>query len=96
MKKIILTDEQIKEIASELDLGMNVYANKVTKEIKSIIDFDQQIFADEELWEDDINEIESNFDAYLQFEPMNSNEGFRLMQEFVETIDERSGGPREP
>ena len=88
MKKIILTDEQIKEIASELDSGMNVYVNKVTKEIKSIIDFDQQIFADEELWEDDINEIESNFDTYLQFEPMNSNEGFRLMQEFVETIDE--------
>ena len=88
MKKIILTDEQIKEIASELDLGMNVYVNKATKEIKSIIDFDQQIFADKELWEDDINEIESNFDSYLQFEPMNSNEGFRLMQEFVETIDD--------
>ncbi len=30
MNKIILTDEQIKEIASELDLGMNVYVNKVT------------------------------------------------------------------
>ncbi len=87
MEKINLTNEQIKEIASELDIGMNVYVNKVTKEIKSIINFDQHIYAEEELWEDDINEIENNFDSYIQFEPMDSRQAFRVMEEFVETLD---------
>ncbi len=87
MEKINLTNEQIKEIASELDIGMNVYVNKVTKEIKSIINFDHHIYADEELWEDEINEIEKNFDSYIQFEPMDSRQAFRVMEEFVETLD---------
>ncbi len=87
MEKINLTNEQIKEIASELDIGMNVYVNKVTKEIKSIINFDHHIYAEEELWEDEINEIEKNFDSYIQFEPMDSRQAFRVMEEFVETLD---------
>ena len=39
---------------------MKVYIHKITKEMKSIIDFDKHIYADEEVWEDDINEIEEN------------------------------------
>ncbi len=87
MEKVNLNNEQIKEIASELDIGMNVYVNKVTKEIKSLINFDHHIYAEEELWEDDINEIEKNFDSYIEFEPMDSRQAFRVMEEFVETLD---------
>jgi len=50
MNKINLNNEQIKEIAEELDLGMKVYIHKITKEMKSIIDFDKHIYADEEVW----------------------------------------------
>ena len=42
-KKIELAEEQIKEIAEELDCGMKVYLNVETNEIKSIIDFDSHI-----------------------------------------------------
>ena len=87
MEKVNLNNEQIKEIASELDIGMNVYVNKVTKEIKSLINFDHHIYAEEELWEDDINEIEKNFDSYIEFEPMDSRQAFRVMEEFVETLE---------
>ncbi len=86
MNKINLNNEQIKEIAEELDLGMKVYIHKITKEMKSIIDFDKHIYADEEVWKDDINEIEENYDKYLEFEQMDSRESFQVMEDFVETI----------
>lgn len=81
-----LTEEQIKSISEELDAGFKVYLNLETKEIKSIIDFDNNYDADTEPWEEDIKEIEENFDKYLQFEKMDSRESFQVMKEFVVTV----------
>lgn len=81
-----LTDEQIKSIAEDLDIGMKVYIHLETNEIKTIIDLDQHYDADTEAWEEDINEIEENFDKYIQFEKMDSRESFQVMEDFVETI----------
>lgn len=88
--KIKLTEEQIKYIAEELDTGMKVYVNIETMEVKSIIDTLQHYDADTEAWEEDINEVEENFDKYFQFYRMDSRESFQVMEDFVETVkDER-------
>ncbi|HQF42561.1 MAG TPA: UPF0158 family protein [Ignavibacteriaceae bacterium] len=85
-----LKDEQIKSIAEYLDTGMKVYVHMETNEIKTIIDLDQLFDADTEAGEEDINEIEENFDKYFQFERMDSRELFQVMEDFVETVkDER-------
>jgi hypothetical protein len=83
-----LTDEQIKSIADDLDIGMKVYVNTETNEIKTIIDLDQHCDADTEAWEEDINEIEENFDKYFQFGRMDSRESFQVMEEFIVTVDD--------
>ncbi|MBU0475842.1 MAG: UPF0158 family protein [Bacteroidetes bacterium] len=83
-----LTDEQIKEIAEELDCGMVVYVHKETKEIKTILDFDSHVDADEELWEEDSNEIEENIDMYFQFSPMDSRASFKIMELFTENVED--------
>ncbi|MDP2303027.1 MAG: UPF0158 family protein [Ignavibacteria bacterium] len=84
-----LTEEQIKSIAEDLDTGMNVYVNLETMEIKSIIDTIQHYDVDTEAWEEDINEIEENFDKYFQFERMDSRESFQVMEDFVETVEDK-------
>lgn len=81
-----LTEEQIYSIADELEAGFKVYLNIETMETKSIIDFDNNYDADMEPWEDDIKEIEENYDKYLEFEKMDSRESFQVMEEFVETV----------
>jgi len=86
--KMKLTEEQIKSIAEELEVGFKVYLNIETKEIKSIIDFDNNYDADTEPWEEDIKEIEKNCDKYLEFEKMDSRESFQVMEEFVVTVDD--------
>lgn len=83
-----LTNEQIKSIAEDLDTGMKVYVHIETNEIKTIIDLDQHFDADTEVWEEDINEIEENFDKYFQFEKMDSRESFQVMEDFVETVED--------
>ena len=81
-----LTNEQIKSIAEELECGMKVYVHKKTKELKSIIDFDENIYADEEMWQEDIDEIEENIDNYIQFEKMDSRESFQVMEDFTDIV----------
>ena len=83
-----LTSEEIKSIADDLECGMKVYVHKETKEIKSIIDLDENIYADKEVWEEDIKEVEENYDKYLEFENMDSRESFQVMEEFVVTVDD--------
>jgi len=83
-----LTEKQIKSIAEELEVGFKVYLNTETKEIKSILDFDNNIYADMEPWEEDIKEIEKNYDKYFEIEKMDSRESFQVMEDFVETVSD--------
>lgn len=84
-----LTEQQIIEIADNLEAGLNCYFNLKTGEIKTILNFDSWQGADEEPWEEDINEIEENGSDYYQFEGMESRDSFRLMADFIDTIDEQ-------
>jgi len=83
-----LSKKAIKEIAENLDCGMVCYVHIETKEVKSIIDLDN-IYADEELWREDIDEIEKNWDKYLKIDKMPSREAFQLMEDFTEQVSNK-------
>jgi hypothetical protein len=87
---IILTTSQVKEIADHLDCGLKCYYNRKTNEIKAILDFDNNPGADEEPWQDLIDEIEEHFEDYLVFEQMSSNESFQMMMAFVNEVEDES------
>ena len=84
---IKISKDQIKEIAENLDCGFKCYLNTETGELKSIIDFNDSPYADEELWEDMLNELEENWDKYHAIPKMESHESFDLMADFTETVD---------
>jgi hypothetical protein len=85
-----LTDEQIKEIAEELDIGMRCFYNLKTKEVKIVlnIDPDEYIGIEEDLPEDELQDIEENPDDYFEFANMESRDSFRVMQDFAESVDD--------
>lgn len=89
MKTIELTDEEIKVIAEDLDLGMKVYLHKETKEIKSVIDFEANIYADESEWEEQMKEIENDIDNFIFIERMSSGETYDVMKDFIETVKDK-------
>lgn len=80
-----LQDEEVKAIAEDLEMGMIVYISKETNEIKTVIDTDN-FYADTEPWEEDLNEVEENYDKYLEIEKMDSPESYRVMEDFIETV----------
>ncbi|MGB4960907.1 MAG: UPF0158 family protein [Saprospiraceae bacterium] len=80
-----LSNESIKEIAQNLDCGMVCYINTKTFEIKSIID-PNDMFAEEELWKADLEEIENDGESYLKIEKMPSREAFRIMEDFADQV----------
>ena len=81
-----ITEDQIKEIAEQLDCGNICYINKETGDIKTTPDFDNG-YADEELWADVLEELEENWDKYIQIEKMESYESFDLMADFADSVD---------
>ena len=80
---------QIKQISEELQCEMLVYLNKKTHEIRSILDPDD-MFSDSEMWEEEQEKIEKEWDDYITIEKMVSWEAFKIMEAFVyEVEDER-------
>ena len=69
---------------------MKCFYNKQTGEIKILLDFDNFDGADEELWEEEIKEIDEHWGDLVEFEKMSSRESFQLMVDFAESVDNPS------
>lgn len=86
MKNLTITDEQIKQIAEDLDCGMVVYFHTETKEIESHPDFDNNEYADQSFFRDVMRKIEKDIDKYLEFEPLQPYESFKIMELFIDEV----------
>lgn len=83
-----LTNEQIDKIADELDSGMICYINLDTGEYRVILEYDD-MYDVEEFYEEEMKEIEKNIDKYFQIKKMSSSEAYRVMESFVNSIQNR-------
>lgn len=81
------TIDEIEEIAENLDCGLKCFYNIKTREIKTIINFDSWIGADEEMWQDELKEIESNYDNFFEFQGFETHDSFQIMADFAENIN---------
>jgi hypothetical protein len=78
-----MTEEQINELADNLDCGLRCFVHPNTGTIVTTLD-NSDHFPSED---NPINEIKENLENYLEIKKMDSNESFRLMSAFVETIE---------
>ena len=82
-----MTDEQINELADALDSGLRCFVHKGKKTIVATPDTINNPDCDSEWWDEATEEIENNFDSYVEIEKMDSHESFRLMEKFIKTVD---------
>ena len=82
----LMTDEQIIELADNLDCGLRCFVHKDSKTIVSVPDTINNPDSDSEYWDESKDEIENNFDSYIEIEKMNPNESFRLITNFIDTV----------
>jgi len=83
---VSLTKEQIRSIYQELDCGMKCFYNAEKDEIISLPDFENNPFAERDMWNDLINEINVNSSKYTEFKKLPSGKLFELMQDFTESF----------
>ena len=86
-KRLQLSDEQIKSIAQELDSGFNCYINIETGEHHSLPDQYDSHF-DMDIWQDEFDKLEENFDQYFVIEKMPSRTSFQIMEAFADQLPE--------
>lgn len=80
-----LSPEQIKEIASELEIGMTCHVHKKTQEMLFLPDPDSPYF-DPEPWQDVIDQLDANPQDYLEIDPIDSHSSFIVMEDFADQI----------
>ncbi len=83
-----LTEEQIKYIAEQLDSGCDCHYNTKTNKILTLPTEENMMYADEDEWEKEIREVEENQDDIITFEVPASFEAFRIMEGFIDTVDD--------
>ena len=86
---IKLTKNRIREIYQDLDCGMICFYNPESDEIKSLPDFDSNPYADKDMWQDVFDEIDTNFDKFIEFDKLPTREYFQLMTDFIDTVDNK-------
>lgn len=83
-----MTNEQLNEIAGQLEFGFLCFIHKKTKALVVIPDELSHPDMDTESWEKEIKEIDKNRKSYFEVEKMDSRESFKVMEDFVDTVDD--------
>lgn len=79
-----MTDEQINELADNLDSGLRCFVHRQENKIVTIPDIDEH---DDNFkyWNKVLKEV-NDFEKYIEIEKMDTNESFRIMTNFIETV----------
>jgi len=81
------TEAHIKEIAEELDCGMVCFFHKPTGTIEHYPDPDNMYFEISD-WQEIIDKIDSDLSNFQKFEKMDSQQGFRVMENFTNSVSD--------
>jgi len=88
LKMIALTTKQIYEIAQEFDCGNRCYLKIKTGEIISTPDFELNFDDGKEFYEEILEELENNWDDYVEIEKPHSSDSYEFMLDFAEQLED--------
>lgn len=80
----------IQEIAETLETGLKCFINIETHEIVTLPDEDRFSDIDAEIWQDDIDKVNTNPEKYKEIEGMTSKESYRVMEDFIDSVDDKA------
>ena len=83
------SEEHIKEIAELLDCGELCFFHKPTGTIEHHPDQHSEYF-DPEPWQETMDRIDADWGNYKRFEKMDSRQGFRVMEDFANSLTDNN------
>lgn len=85
---MILTKQQIKEIAEQLDSGFRCFWNMENSDLLFVPDTVKYPEIDTEPWAKEIELLDKHKGDYTEIEPQESSDSFKIMADFVNTLPE--------
>lgn len=82
-----ITEQMLREITEDLEMGATCYVDKNTGEVLSIPE-GWDSFVDRKLWQDIIDKIDQNWEDYWVIRPMESWDAFEVMEDFVDSLED--------
>jgi hypothetical protein len=83
------TEQHIKEIAELLDCGELCFFHKTTGTIEHYPD-PANAYVELDEWQETLDKIDSDRGNYLKFERMDSSQGFRMMEDFANSLTDEN------
>ncbi|MEQ1675892.1 MAG: UPF0158 family protein [Chitinophagaceae bacterium] len=85
-----VSKEILNEIADSLQSGFKCFIHRDTGEVVTYMDPDQFPNMDLKDWKEEISKVRKYKKKFIEIEGMNSSANFRIMEEFVDTLDNSS------
>lgn len=85
----MLTPDQIRQIAEDLDCGFNCFVNKGDHHIISIPDEFRMPDIEMQYWQEEIDKLDADPENYLKIEGMDSRQSFRVMEAFIDMVENK-------
>lgn len=79
--------EILNDIADSLECGFRCFIHKSTLEVVTFLDEDHYPDMDFEAWQEDIDRVFNNRQKYIEIDKMDSTEEFRMIEEFVHSLE---------
>jgi uncharacterized protein UPF0158 len=85
-----ISKEILNDIADSMEAGFKCFIHEDTHEIVTYLDPDRNPDLDFADWKDEIGKVKKNRKKFIEIENMNSSESFKVMEEFVYSLDDNS------
>jgi hypothetical protein len=85
---LILNEDQIKQIAGELDAGFRCFIHKENLEIISLPDETSHAEMELDAWEQDMEKVDNNLNQYIRIDTLDSSDSFKIMEDFSNQVDD--------
>ena len=85
-----VSKEILNEIADSLQSGFKCFIHRDTGEVVIYMDPEQFPDMDPKDWKEEISKVRKDKKKFIEIERMDSSDSFRMMEEFVDTLDNNS------
>lgn len=83
-----MTNNQLREITGDLDLGFKCWIHKETLECVVVPNEDRFPEMEEDMWKEELRKIRMDRKKYVEIKPMDPRSSFRVMEEFIASVDD--------
>jgi hypothetical protein len=83
-----VSNEILREIADQLDIGFKVFLHKETLELVTYPDENNHDYMGGDEWQDEIKKVKKSPKKFIEIETLTSRDSYKIMESFIDQLDD--------